>query len=102
MARELADPTDALDHLAKGAVQPVFSELGRLVLAAAGGTLDERTLKLHCIAIVGQCLVFHTGRAMLQRLDPPHFTADDADEIARHITHWTIRAFDRSRVESDA
>ncbi|MDP7028856.1 MAG: CerR family C-terminal domain-containing protein [Phycisphaerales bacterium] len=100
MARELADPTEALDHLARGAVQPVFSELGRLVAAVAGGGLDDRRLKLQCITIVGQCLVFHSGRAMLQRLEPPHFTSDDAEEIARHITAGAIRACDPTPLES--
>ena len=94
MAREMAEPTAALDDLAKGAVQPVFSELGGLVDAASGRTLEDRVLKLHCIAIVGQCLVFHTGRAMLERLDPPHFGSEHADEIASHITKWALRSFD--------
>jgi AcrR family transcriptional regulator len=102
MAREMAEPTEALDHLAKGAVQPVFSELGRLVDAASGGAFDDRTLKLHCVAIVGQCLVFHTGRAMLERLDPPHFGSDNADEIATHITAWAIRSFDPSIADTPA
>jgi AcrR family transcriptional regulator len=100
MAREMAEPTEALDHLAKGAVQPVFSELGRLVDAASGGTLADRALKLHCIAIVGQCLIFHTGRAMLERLDPPHFDREDADEIAAHITKWAIRSFGSANVDT--
>ncbi|MCP4759119.1 MAG: CerR family C-terminal domain-containing protein [Planctomycetes bacterium] len=101
MAREMAEPTEALDYLAKGAVQPVFMELGRLVDAACGGSLDERALKLQCVAIVGQCLVFHTGRAMLERLDPPHFGYEDADEIASHITKWALRSFDTSNVDAE-
>jgi len=102
MAREMAEPTEALDHLAKGAVQPVFGELGRLVDAASGGVLDERTVKLPCVAIIGQCLVFHTGRAMLERLDPPHFGQQDADEITSHIAASVLRAFDSSNEDASA
>jgi AcrR family transcriptional regulator len=100
MAREMAEPTDALDELAKGAVQPVFSELGRLMDAVSGGTLEDREIKLRCIAVIGQCLVFHTGRAMLERLDPPHFGSEDADEISSGIILWTMRSFDSSNVDS--
>ncbi|MDP6479900.1 MAG: CerR family C-terminal domain-containing protein [Phycisphaerales bacterium] len=100
MAREMAEPTEALDHLAQGAVQPVFFELCHIVDTACGGVLDHRTLKLHCIAIIGQCLVFHTGRAMLERLDPPHFGRGDADEIAAHISNWAIRALDPSAADA--
>jgi AcrR family transcriptional regulator len=99
MAREMTEPTAALDDLAKGAVHDVFSELGRLIDVASGGTLTERELKLRCIAVVGQCLVFHTSRAMLERLDPPHFGSKDAGEISQHIAQWTIRSFDLSNVD---
>jgi len=102
MAREMAEPSEALDHLAKGAVQPVFMELGRLVDAASGGVLAERSLKLHCIAIIGQCLVFHTGRAMLERLEPPHFGSEHASEIADHITQWALLSLSPSNTDAEA
>ncbi|MDP7071108.1 MAG: CerR family C-terminal domain-containing protein [Phycisphaerales bacterium] len=102
ISREMSEPTAALDDLARGAVQPVFLELGRIVDAVSGGALDPRALKLKCIGIVGQCLVFHTGRAMLERLDPPHFGEEDADEIASRIARDTIASINASTMDAGA
>ena len=85
MAREMASPTPALDALASRAVQPVFSELNDIVQAVTEGRLNQREIRLHSTSIVGQCLIYRSGSAMLERLDPPHFGIDDAIEIADHI-----------------
>lgn len=95
MAREMADPTPALDALATRAVQPVFSELERLVNASAGGTLSARRTRLFATSVVGQCLIYRTGAAMLERLEPPHFDKSDASDIARHIFDLTIASLRR-------
>ena len=92
MAAEMAKPTPALDALATRAVQPVSDALSQLVQAVAGGTLSEPGLRLHTISVIGQCLVYRFGAAMLERLNPPHFGQDDAALIAEHIFHVTSTA----------
>jgi len=92
MAREMANPSPALDALASRAVQPVFDELGRIVLAASHGRLDARGVRLHSTSIIGQCLVYRSGAAMLERLGPPHFGPEDADAIATHVADTAIAA----------
>lgn len=90
MAREMARPTPALNALAMRAVQPVFDELSALVQAVAGNTLSPFRLRLHSTSVIGQCLVYRFGEAMLARLNPPHFGQDDAALIADHVCDITI------------
>jgi AcrR family transcriptional regulator len=92
MAREMAEPSQALDRLAQRSVLPVFSELSRIVQAVSPKFLGERELKMHCISIIGQCLVYRSGSSMLERLDPPHFGFDDSEQIADHVSHTAISA----------
>jgi AcrR family transcriptional regulator len=100
MAREMADPSPALDQLAQRSIQPIFNELSRLVQAVSSSALDDRALKLHCISIIGQCLVYRSGSSMLERLDPPHFGSADADEIAAHIAGAAVRALASAPTDS--
>lgn len=92
MAREMAEPSQALDRLAQRSILPVFSELSRIMQAVSPKSLSERELKMHCISIIGQCLVYRSGSSMLERLDPPHFGFDDSAQIADHVSRTAISA----------
>jgi AcrR family transcriptional regulator len=100
MAREMAEPSQALDRLAQRSIHPVFSELSRIVQAVSPMSLGERELKLHCISIIGQCLVYRSGSSMLERLGPPHFGFDDSAQIAEHVSHTAISALQHLTTEA--
>ncbi|HSI36968.1 MAG TPA: CerR family C-terminal domain-containing protein [Tepidisphaeraceae bacterium] len=100
MARELAEPTPALDVLVHEHIQPHFLGLMGIVrqlmgdksaAAPAPGTPPAPALRAVCSSIVGQCLFYHFGAPITARLFPnqPH-TAADVDVLAAHITRFSL------------
>lgn len=84
MVHELARPTGALDVLATRGVQPVFDELRRVISALAATPLPQEANARLALSVVGQCLIYRSGDALLQRLKgvPERDTAAIADHIA--------------------
>ncbi len=97
MAREMQHPTTALDYLVSQSVQPHMSEVEQLIVRCSDVALDERQIRMHAMTIVSQCLVFRSGQAMLNRLDPPHFGVEDIEELATHILTVTMAALRNGR-----
>ena len=93
VSREMAEPTKAMDALVHDQIRPNFGYLRQVVTdllgpAAAG---DEETVRLCCNSVVGQCLFYHFGQPVLQRLFPNRRTGmKDAEGIAAHITRLTL------------
>lgn len=83
LLREAAHPSDALAGVVESVLHPVYAGLETIVRANLPASTDPRTLKLHCLSIIGQCLVHRVCREMIDRLpvEPP-LGADDAPAIA--------------------
>lgn len=96
MFREMADPTPALRNLTEGGIKPVYAALEGIVRGVLGEDADPIDLKMHCLSIVGQCLLYRTGAAVLERLDPPHLGPDQCERIAGHISDATLAALHAS------
>jgi TetR/AcrR family transcriptional regulator, regulator of cefoperazone and chloramphenicol sensitivity len=88
LARELAQPTAALDEVVERSIRPT-SELLRTIIRNILGTAatDER-VRHAAISVIGQCLHWHHGRPMIVRLCPDE--TFDAARIATHIADLTI------------
>ena len=70
MARELADPTPALDKIVREAIAPLHAFLGKLVREIVGDKVSEAELRRCVHSIVGQCLFYRHSDPVLQRLYP--------------------------------
>ena len=91
MSREMAEPTGAMDLLVDEQVRPHFAYVRQVVLDLLGPKTPEETLRLCAQSIVGQCLFYHFGRPVTQRLFPQRvFGMKDAPRIAEHITLLTL------------
>ena len=51
-----------------GCDHPVYQALEEIVKALLPRDIDARSLKLHCLGILGQCLVHRVCREMIDRL----------------------------------
>lgn len=90
MAREMVEPTGALDALVEHSIRPHFLLLTGIVRDLVG-ELSEIDMRRACVSVVCQCLFYHQARPVLSRLFPS--MQIDADEIAilcQHITAFTI------------
>lgn len=91
MARELADPSPALDKIVREAIEPMHQFLAKLVREIVGKEMDERSL-LRCVhSIFGQCLFYRQSQPVLQRLHPQlRYDQAEIDAIAAHIVEFSI------------
>ncbi|MGC2166211.1 MAG: CerR family C-terminal domain-containing protein [Gallionella sp.] len=91
MARELADPSPALDKIVREAIEPLHEFLGKLVREIVGEDMADPTL-LRCVhSIFGQCLFYRHSQPVLQRLHPQlRYDQTEIDSIAAHIAEFSI------------
>lgn len=98
MARELADPSPALDKIVREAIAPLHDFLARLI-AEITGPVSEVELDRCVNSIIGQCLYYHHSQPVLRRLQPQlHFDGPEIDAIAEHIVRFSLHGLARKPV----
>ena len=92
MAREMANPTNALDELVEKNIRPFRNEfLIPTLRELTGDQLSRRQLSLISISVMGQCHYFLQGQPIIERLNPD-FKIGKAEiaEIAEHIARFSL------------
>ena len=91
MARELADPTPALDKIVHEAIAPLHEFMGKLVSEIAGVEIGELELRRCVLSIFGQCLFYRHSHPVLQRLHPDMcYDNGEIEAIACHIADFSL------------
>lgn len=91
MARELADPTPALDQIVREAIAPLHKFLGELVHEIVGEKADAAGLRRCVHSILGQCLFYRHSHPVLQRLHPRlRYDHKEIEAIAGHIADFSL------------
>lgn len=93
MARELADPTPALDQIVRDAIAPLHAFLGKLVREVVGEKISKAKLRRCVHSILGQCLFYRHSYPVLQRLHPTlRYSQSEIKAIADHISEFSLQA----------
>jgi TetR/AcrR family transcriptional regulator, regulator of cefoperazone and chloramphenicol sensitivity len=90
MAREVAEPTTALDQIVEEIIQPLQARLIEIVrefMPTAGG---DEVIRLSAMSILGQCLYYYYARHILHRLDAQKFGPENIERLARHIIVFSL------------
>ncbi|MFZ2302194.1 MAG: CerR family C-terminal domain-containing protein [Gallionella sp.] len=101
MARELADPTPALDKIVREAIAPLHKFLGDLLREildnnAGGDKTSEAELRRCVYSILGQCLFYRHSHPVLQRLHPTlRYDSKEIEAIASHIAEFSLAGISR-------
>lgn len=91
MARELADPTPALDQIVSEAIAPLHGFLGRLLREIAGNKVTETELRRCVYSIIGQCQFYRNSHPVLQRLHPKlRYDHKEIVAISEHIAEFSL------------
>ena len=92
MSREMAEPTKAMDVLVHGHIKGHFGYLRQVVIELLGtkSPADEEAVRLCCYSVVGQCLFYHFGKPVIERLSNKRVGMKDARRIADHITRLML------------
>ena len=100
MAREFADPTEALDVIVEETARPMFTLIGSII----GRIIDKDPVSdrvLYCTSsIIGQCLYFLYARPVYRRLIGEQKARSlSMDDIANHICRFSLAALSTIRSE---
>jgi TetR/AcrR family transcriptional regulator, regulator of cefoperazone and chloramphenicol sensitivity len=91
IAREMAQPTKALDRLATESIQPVKQRLVGIVNELLGPGVPEARVNLSSASIMGQCLHYVHCREMIARLFPKENSLPrDVETLAEHIYEFSL------------
>ncbi|MEN6486449.1 MAG: CerR family C-terminal domain-containing protein [Syntrophobacteraceae bacterium] len=95
MAREVVDPTGAVDQMVAGSVRPLYENLAGIVRELLHEEKrpdgeESGTTYLCAMSIVGQCLHHYLARQVVTLLRPKGFDTARIDRIAEHITRFSL------------
>lgn len=96
IAREIAEPTQALDAIIATAIVPNCALLEEIIRQILGQHAHTATVHRCILSILGQCLMFKHSRSIIDRLYP-HLIANQSAirEGANHITQFSLFALNR-------
>ena len=90
MAREMIEPTRALDTLVADIALPVHQELAAIVRELLGSKATENAVRLCTLSILSQCVYYHHARSVLSRLYPEQeYGSRNIAQLADHITRFS-------------
>jgi AcrR family transcriptional regulator len=93
IAREMIEPTRALDSVVKEEMQPQAVLLSSIIRQALGPAASEETVRWCGCSIVSQCVFYHHCQPVIARLFPKQkFGPDEVEALARHITQFSLSA----------
>jgi AcrR family transcriptional regulator len=95
MAREMQEPTEALDHLVTHHIEPLAQQIRGIIAEILGGgaTRDDERTQLCSMSVVGQCQHILRSRAVIGRITPAlHYDEAGIADLARHITTFSLCA----------
>jgi AcrR family transcriptional regulator len=93
MAREMIEPTGALDGIVETVLRPMFRRLVGIVGEIAGPDADPKLVRLSAQSVVGQCLFYRHAQECLRRLGKDAESGQGkAERIAQHVTSFSLAA----------
>ncbi len=96
IAREIADPTKALDEIIETAIVPQFALLEEIIQQIFGAPTDKVVIQRYLLSIFGQCLLFKHSRSIIDRLYPELIANESAIQAsAEHIAQFSLAALTR-------
>jgi AcrR family transcriptional regulator len=100
IAREVMDPTTALDHVIDAWIRPRFALLAEIVPRIVGRACGRLELHRLLLSIVGQCLVYRHARAVIDRLCPDVIAGpSELDATVAHIVRFCLAGLRHSAEE---
>ena len=93
IAREIADPTKALDAVIETAIVPQLALLEDIIKHILQAPADKATVDRCLLSIFGQCLMFKHSRSIIDRLHPELIADESAIQAnAEHIAQFSLAA----------
>jgi TetR/AcrR family transcriptional regulator, regulator of cefoperazone and chloramphenicol sensitivity len=93
MAREMIEPTAALDSLVEERIRPMAEQLQKIIAGILECPLNDERVRPCAFSVVSQCLFYNHCQPVILRLFPKQ-TFDPAAiaRLADHITRFSLAA----------
>ena len=93
MAREMMEPTGALDAVVREDIRPMAELLRTIVGELLGPGADDVTRRLCANSVVSQALFYHHCRPVVVRIHPDlKFDEAGIERLTEHITRFSLAA----------
>ncbi len=99
MARELGQPTEALELVAKQVMQPFFKELADTFRSFMPDGLGEERLILNILSIFAMVLYFNFARVAVTRITGCEYDTDFKIQLVEHISEFSLKGLGRTEKE---
>ncbi|HZE96992.1 MAG TPA: CerR family C-terminal domain-containing protein [Planctomycetota bacterium] len=90
MAREMIEPTAALDRIVEQMIRPLYGRLCAIIKVLAGPGAGIVQVQRAAKSVVGQCLFYKHCAPVIKRLDGALPDLRDLDALADHIVTFSI------------
>lgn len=91
LAREIADPSPAMDQVVESHLKPQKAFLAATIAQILGPAATPEVVLRCALSVVGQCLHYAIARPLLDRLDIDAQGGDEAIEhLAAHVARFSI------------
>ncbi|MBL8841909.1 MAG: CerR family C-terminal domain-containing protein [Planctomycetes bacterium] len=99
MAREMADPSAAIDVMVREGIAPEFERLLAIVRELLGPRVPAEAVALAAASVVSQCLFWFFAEPVVARLPAlkPFREAAATEAIARHVAEFSRAALARPK-----
>jgi len=92
LARELIDPTPALDRLVRRRMRANHEQLADIVRALLGPDATPEAVRLCTLSVISQCVFYRNSAAVVSRLYPEIVPAREVQRLADHVTRFSLAA----------
>ena len=92
LAREMIDPTPALDRRVRRRMRANHQQLGDIIRALLGPDADPDTVNRCVLSVVSQCVFYRNSAPVVARLYPELEAKKDFQRTADHVTRFSLAA----------
>jgi AcrR family transcriptional regulator len=93
IAREMSEPTRALDTLLEEVARPLHQELASIIRELLNAAASDEAVRLCTLSVMSQCVYYHHARSVIRRLYPEQqYDPEDITRLADHITKFSLGA----------
>jgi TetR/AcrR family transcriptional regulator, regulator of cefoperazone and chloramphenicol sensitivity len=91
MAREMADPTSALDGLVDHVLRPLGDYLNSILRDLLGPSAPPQVISACAASVVGQILFYRHCQPVISKLNPAMtYRREDLERLAHHVTGFSL------------
>lgn len=96
LAREMIEPTRALDSLVHTDFRPILEALDSICREFLGPDATEREVRLTTRSVIGQCVYYRHAKGVIARLHPEErYQPEDIRRLADHIAEFSLGGLER-------